>query len=95
MDWNNLMLVEQHFCTNGPDFNMEVKFMITERIEKDINIKQIIKKKIRKQIDKKSGKYVPFRFSMKLNHLTWKLPSQLGLLNTPTAPLQRGKTPTQ
>ena len=52
MDLNNLILVEQHFCKKGHDLNKDEKFTIIERIEKDINMKSIIKKKWR--MDKKS-----------------------------------------
>ena len=40
-DQKKLTLVEQHFRTNGHDFNRVVKFSIRERIEVDINIKSI------------------------------------------------------
>ena len=53
MDQNNQIFVEQNFCTNGHDFNKDAKFNIIERIEKDKNMKSIIKKN-KKQIDKKS-----------------------------------------
>ena len=45
MDQNNLILIEQHFCKNGHDFNRDAIFTITERIEKDINIKAMIEKR--------------------------------------------------
>ena len=44
MDKNNLILVEQHFHSNSHDFNRDTKFTITERTEKDTNIKSMIKK---------------------------------------------------
>ena len=62
MDQKNLILVEEHLCTSGHDFNWDAKFTIIKKIEKDINIKSIImikkkekEKKKRRQIDKMSN----------------------------------------
>ena len=41
---NNLIFIEQYSRTNGYDFNRNAKFTIIKKIEKDINIKSIIKK---------------------------------------------------
>ena len=46
MDWNNLILIEQHF-TNGHGFS-DAKFTIIETIE-NINRKSIIEKKKKKK----------------------------------------------
>ena len=45
INWNNFILVEQYFCTNGHGFKREAKFTIIEKIEKDLNMKSIILKK--------------------------------------------------
>ena len=45
MEQNNVILVEQHFRTNGHNFNLDANFTIRERIEKDVNIKKRRKKK--------------------------------------------------
>ena len=37
MDRNNLVSVDQHFCSFGPDFNWGAKFPLLERIENDFN----------------------------------------------------------
>ena len=59
MDQNNVILVKQHFHTNGPDFN------------KDIELKQELKT-ITKKCIKIPKTYVPFGFNTKRNQPTKK-----------------------
>ena len=71
MDENNLILVKQHFRSNGHDFNKNAKLIIIERTEKYINTKSIIEKNQDKGL-KSRKTYILFRFIMKQNHLTLK-----------------------
>ena len=41
MDYSKLILVEEHFCSNGHDRNQEENSNIIERSERKINIKQL------------------------------------------------------
>ena len=50
MDYNKLILVEQHFYLNVHDFNWDTKFNILERIEKKLNKKEKEKERRNKRI---------------------------------------------
>ena len=45
MDYSKVILVEQHFHSNGRDSYWNTKFTIIERIEKNMNLKSISKNK--------------------------------------------------
>ena len=41
-DQNNLVLIEQHFCSDGHDFERDAKFTSIERMKTYINVESII-----------------------------------------------------
>ena len=45
MNQNNQIFGDQHFRSNGHDFNEDAKFSIIEIIEKDANKNQYLKKR--------------------------------------------------
>ena len=71
MDLSNLISAEQHFRSNGHDFNRDAKFTIIQIIEKDMNIKPITEWNKDQQINILQT-YVRLEFNLKLNHLDLK-----------------------
>ena len=66
MKYCKLMIIEQYFHSNGPDFKRDAKYNpIIERIEKDSNIKSTLEKQEDKWM-KHLLTYVPFEFDMEL-----------------------------
>ena len=51
MDQNSLISVEQYFIISGHNFNRDVKLTTIDRIENDVNLKSITKKKKHDQVE--------------------------------------------